>query len=108
MTPPASAMAPSAGARATMTRLATELARPSRNVLSVTSAAAFQYCLKKSGKNPASTVVAKAELPQSYSAQDRVLRVCGVIDTAAAGPPRAPRPAARRQRRTAQAPAPAR
>jgi hypothetical protein len=37
-------------------------------VLSVAATPAFQYCLKKTGKNPAITVVAKAELAQSYRA----------------------------------------
>ena len=40
-------------------------ARPSRKVLTDASAPALQYCLKKTGKKPAMTVVAKAELAQS-------------------------------------------
>ena len=43
-------------------------------MLSVASAPALQYCLKKSGKNPAITVVANAELAQSYSAQEKTPR----------------------------------
>jgi hypothetical protein len=46
-------------------RLAVALATPSWKVLTVTSLPALQYFLKKSGKKPASTVVAKAELAQS-------------------------------------------
>ncbi len=34
----------------------------------------LQYCWKNTGKKPASTVVAKAELAQSYSAQETVSR----------------------------------
>jgi len=48
-----------------MQRLATPLVTPSRYVLSVATTPAFQYCLKKTGKNPAMTVVAKAEFAQS-------------------------------------------
>ena len=47
-----------------------ELARPSRNVVSVASASALQYCFKNSGKNADITVMANAELAQSYKAQD--------------------------------------
>jgi hypothetical protein len=41
-------------------------------VLSVTSTPTLQNSLKKMGKNPAITVVAKAEFPKSYIAQDRI------------------------------------
>jgi hypothetical protein len=58
-------MAPSSGALSMMTRLAAELALPRRNVLSVAALPTAQYCLKKTGKKPAITVVAKAELAQS-------------------------------------------
>jgi hypothetical protein len=40
-------------------------AAPSRKVLSVAGMPVAQYDLKKTGKNPAMTVVAKAELAQS-------------------------------------------
>ena len=53
---------------------ATELARPSRNVVVTASAPAAQYCLRKSGKNADITVMAKAELAQSYKAHDRIFR----------------------------------
>jgi hypothetical protein len=46
-------------------KLAIELPNPSWAVLTFTSAPKLQYCLKKIGKNPAITVVAKAELAQS-------------------------------------------
>ena len=46
-----------------------ELPSPSWAVLRFTSVPWLQYCLKKSGKKPAITVVAKAELAQSYKAQ---------------------------------------
>ena len=45
--------------------LAAELAAPNWNVLTVAVVPALQYCLKKRGKKPAMTVVAKAELAQS-------------------------------------------
>jgi hypothetical protein len=48
-----------------MHRLAAALVTPSRKVLSVTSTPASHYCLKNTGKNPAMTVVAKAEFAQS-------------------------------------------
>ena len=60
-----SAIAPSTGARTAISRLAMPLVRPRRNVLSVATTPAFQYCLKKTGKNPAITVQAKAEFAQS-------------------------------------------
>ena len=49
----------------TISRLASELTSPSRRVLSVTDTPVFQYSLKNTGKKPAITVVAKAELAQS-------------------------------------------
>ena len=61
-------MAPSTGANIATIRLATEFPRPSCAVLTLGSVPWLQYCLKKSGKNPAMTVVAKAELAQSYNA----------------------------------------
>jgi hypothetical protein len=63
---------------ATMTP-ATELASPNLAVLMVGSAPALQYCLKNIGKNPAMTVVAKAELAQSYNAHPNtafLLSIC--------------------------------
>jgi hypothetical protein len=63
--PPRSAVAPRTGASTTTTALARALPMPSWNVLVVASCWAVQYCLKKSGKKPAITVVAKAELAQS-------------------------------------------
>jgi len=63
--PPASAIAPSAGATSAMARLESELATPSRYDDSVASTPALQYCLNNSGKNPAITVVEKAEFAQS-------------------------------------------
>ena len=44
-------------------------AMPSCAVLTEASAPALQNCLKKTGKKPAMTVVANAELAQSQSAQ---------------------------------------
>ncbi len=68
-----SATAPRKGAM-TATRIpARELARPSLAVLRAASAPAFQNCLNMTGKNPAITVVAKAELAQSYRAHARTL-----------------------------------
>ena len=58
-------MAPSSGAAIRMQALASELAMPSCAVLCTGSAPALQYCLKNTGKKPAMTVVAKAELAQS-------------------------------------------
>ena len=49
---------------------AMEFARPKRKVLVVAATLTFQYFLKNTGKNPAMTVVAKAELAQSYRAQE--------------------------------------
>ena len=60
-----SAMAPRIGASTATTRLAAALATPNWNVLTVTSLPALQYFLKNNGKNPANTVVAKAEFAQS-------------------------------------------
>jgi hypothetical protein len=48
-----------------MTRLATELTKPNQKVLSVASNSIAQNFLKKTGKKPAMTTVAKAELAQS-------------------------------------------
>lgn len=49
--------------------LLSELAKPKYRVLELSSMPLPQYCLKKAGKKPAITVVAKAEFAQSYSAQ---------------------------------------
>jgi len=70
---PLSAMAPRTGALSATMIPAMELPRPSRAVLMVVSAPRLQYCLKKMGKNPAITVVAKAELAQSYMAQPKIV-----------------------------------
>src|SRR6267378_5578437 len=67
-------MAPRTGERSAMTMLPKELARPNRNVVSVASAPSLQYCFRKSGKKADITVMANAELAQSYSAQERTLR----------------------------------
>ena len=48
-----------------MKTLAIEFANPSWAVLTTASDSALQYCLKKTGKNPAITVVANTELAQS-------------------------------------------
>src|SRR5262245_974411 len=69
LAPPRSAAAPIRGASTAIAKLPTPLPTPSRNVLTVGSLPALQYCLKKTGKKPAITVVAKAELAQSYRAQ---------------------------------------
>ena len=64
--PPArSAMAPSIGARIASNRPAMPLAKPSREVLTVGSTPTLQNFWKKTGKNPASTVVKNAEFAQS-------------------------------------------
>src|SRR5579864_4977514 len=63
-----SAMAPTSGAISATRKLAVPLAIPRRKVLSVAGTPAFQNCLKKSGKKPAMTVVAKEEFAQSYIA----------------------------------------
>ena len=62
---PRSAMAPSTGARMATVTPAREFTNPSRAVLTVGSTPALQTFLKKMGKNPAMTVVAKAEFAQS-------------------------------------------
>jgi hypothetical protein len=67
---PRSAIAPRTGAARAMATPASELARPSRAVLTAVSTPTLQYCLKKRGKNPAMIVVANAEFAQSYSAQE--------------------------------------
>ena len=65
MTAERSATAPRTGASSAMAMPASELPSASWAVLRLTSAPSLQYCLKKTGKNPAITVVAKAELAQS-------------------------------------------
>jgi len=52
--------------------LAIEFANPSLAVLTVVSAPTLQNCLKKTGKNPAMTAVAKAELAQSYMLHPKI------------------------------------
>ncbi len=66
---PLSAMAPRIGAITATRSPAREFPNPSWAVLTLTSVPMLQYVLKKRGKNPAMTVVAKAELAQSYMAQ---------------------------------------
>ncbi len=73
--PPLSATAPRKGDIAVTSSPAHELAMPSFIVLAATSAPWLQYCLKKRGKKPAITVVAKAELAQSNAAQEISSRV---------------------------------
>jgi|GEM_PF-4237879 len=58
-------MEPIKGAVIATSRDAAEFPNPSSAVLSFTLAPWLQYILKKTGKNPAMTVVAKAELAQS-------------------------------------------
>jgi hypothetical protein len=60
-----SAIAPSKGAIKTIISPATELADPSKAVEVASSKSAAQYDLKKRGKKPAKTVVAKTEFAQS-------------------------------------------
>src|SRR3954468_24718363 len=72
--PPLSAAAPINGASTAIAKLAMPLPMPSRNVLTVGSVPALQYCLKKTGKKPAMTVVANDELAQSYMAQAKTGR----------------------------------
>ena len=67
-----SAMAPRNGASVATRIEAIELAKPKYHVVTVTSAAVDQYCLKKIGKKPAITVVEKVLFAQSYSDQDNI------------------------------------
>src|SRR3981081_899561 len=69
-----SAMAPTKGAISATRKLAVPFAMPRRKVLSVAGTPAFQKFLKKSGKKPAMTVVAKEEFAQSYIAQPKTGR----------------------------------
>ena len=78
--PPWSARAPIIGANRIIRVLAAELPRPSQKVLSVGARPPAQYCLKKTGKKPAITTVAKAELPQSYQAQASCSRRISALD----------------------------
>ena len=59
-----------------MTMLPMELARPNRKVVTVASAPSLQYCFRNNGKNADITVMANAELAQSYSAQEMTLVDC--------------------------------
>jgi hypothetical protein len=63
--PALSATAPNKGASTATMKPATPLAMPSRAVLVVGSTPTLQNFWKNSGKNPAITVVANAELAQS-------------------------------------------
>jgi hypothetical protein len=65
-------MAPRIGAAKATDMPAMEFANPSLAVLTVASTPVFQNCLKKMGKNPAMTAVAKAELAQSYMAHPKI------------------------------------
>jgi hypothetical protein len=47
---------------------------PRRNVLTVAAVPSLQYCLKKTGKKPAMTVVANDEFAQSYNAHETTFR----------------------------------
>ena len=67
-----SATAPRKGERKATIIAAAELAMPRQRVLYAGSDGSAQYALKNKGKNPAMTVVAKAELAQSYMAQDQM------------------------------------
>ena len=69
---PLSAIAPRIGAMTATSNPARELPNPSWAVLTLTSVPRLQYFLKKRGKKPAMTVVAKAELAQSYMAQPQI------------------------------------
>ena len=60
-----SAIAPNKGAIKTITSPAKELAVPSKAVDVASSRSPAQYDLKKRGKKPAKTVVAKTEFAQS-------------------------------------------
>lgn len=62
------------GASNATTRLAREFPAPRSAVLVLTSMPKLQYFLKKMGKNPAMTVVAKAEFAQSYIAHPQMAR----------------------------------
>ena len=62
---PASANAPITGALKAINKPTRELAEPITKVLSESDKFDAQYDLKKMGKKPAITVVAKAELAQS-------------------------------------------
>ena len=57
------------GAKIATAKPANALPIPSRAVLKLTSVPILQNCLKKTGKKPAITVVAKLEFAQSYMAQ---------------------------------------
>ena len=81
-----SAMAPRKGAAMATIIPAREFARPSRAVLREVSVPKLQNCLKKIGKNPAMTVVAKAEFAQSYMAQ---AMICFLETCSKAAPPAA-------------------
>lgn len=83
LAPCLSATAPSQGDISITSKLAAELNSPSQKVLWAAAISPAQYCLNSTGKKPASTVVAKVELAQSYSAQDqaaRFLRVRRVME----------------------------
>ena len=69
---PLSAIAPSTGADNATSTPAMEFASPNLAVLIVVSVPTLQNCLKNTGKNPAMTVVAKAEFAQSYRAHPKI------------------------------------
>ena len=68
--PVKSAIAPKIGANTTIMNPETELTVPSKAVEATSLNSAAQKDLKKRGKNPANTVVAKTEFAQSYNAQE--------------------------------------
>ena len=65
-----SAIAPNIGAIKTIMSPATELAVPNKAVEVASSNSPAQKDLKKRGKKPANTVVAKTEFAQSYRDQE--------------------------------------
>ena len=68
--PVKSAIAPKIGANTTIMNPEIELTVPSKAVEATSVNSPAQNDLKKRGKNPASTVVAKTEFAQSYNAQE--------------------------------------
>lgn len=68
--PVKSAIAPKIGANTTIMNPEIELTVPSKAVEATSLNSPAQNDLKKRGKNPANTVVAKTEFAQSYNAQE--------------------------------------
>ena len=67
-----SAIDSSIGAASAMNKLPIEFQNPRMVLLKFESTPALKYCLKKIEKNPAITVIVKAELAQSYIAQPHI------------------------------------